>query len=74
MEIKVGIRQVAREVVLETDEEASAISAAFSGALKDGGLLTLSDTQGRTVMIPAESIGYLELGKENARRVGFGLD
>lgn len=73
MEIKVGIRQVAREVVLESDEEASNISKALTEALKDGGVLTLNDTQGRTVLIPAESIGYVELGQENARRVGFAV-
>ena len=74
MEIKVGIRQVAREVVLETEESADAISKALTEAMKNDGLLSLSDTQGRTVLIPAASIGYVELGQEHARRVGFGFD
>ena len=74
MEIKVGIRQVAREVIVESTQTAEAINTALAEALQNKGLLTLSDAQGRTVMIPAESIGYVELGQENARRVGFGMD
>lgn len=74
MEIKVGIRQVAREVVLETDESAENVQSAFAQAISDGGVLTLTDNQGRTVLVPAEAIGYLEIGQEHARRVGFGMD
>ncbi|NLT28862.1 MAG: DUF3107 domain-containing protein [Propionibacterium sp.] len=74
MEIKVGIRQVAREVVLETEESAETVRSAFAKALDEGGVLTLTDTQGRTVLVPAEAVGYLEIGQEHARRVGFGMD
>lgn len=73
MEIKVGIRQVAREVVLETEESAEDVQKAFSTAITDKGVLTLTDTQGRTVLVPAEAIGYLEIGQERSRRVGFGV-
>ncbi|MGJ3509221.1 DUF3107 domain-containing protein [Enemella sp. A6] len=73
VEIKVGIRQVAREVVLETDESSETVQSAFAKAVSDSGVLTLTDTHGRVVLVPAEAIGYLEIGQEHARRVGFGM-
>ncbi|MFC7623594.1 DUF3107 domain-containing protein [Microlunatus sp. GCM10028923] len=72
MEIKVGIKQVTREIVVDTSDSADDVAAAFTKALSDDGLLTLTDTYGRKVLIPAASVGYLDLGEENARTVGFG--
>ncbi len=72
MEIKIGIRQVNREIVVESTKSAADVQQDFAEALKAGGLLTLTDEHGRNVLIPAEAIGYLDIGEENARRVGFG--
>ena len=72
MEIKVGIVQGGREIVLESDEAAADVQAAFSKAIAGDAVLTLSDERGRKVLIPASRIAYLELGQEHARRVGFG--
>ncbi len=73
MEIKVGIQYVNREVVVETDETAADVEKAFGEAVSNGAVLTLTDNRGRRVMIPGDKIAYLELGEENARRVGFGI-
>jgi hypothetical protein len=35
-------------------------------------VFTLTDEHGRKVLIPAERIAYVDIGEENARRVGFG--
>ena len=35
-------------------------------------MLVLTDTHGRKVLVPAASIGYVDIGEESARRVGFG--
>lgn len=72
MEIKVGIVQGPREIVLESEESAADVEAAFTKAVADDAVLTLTDDRGRKVMIPASRIAYLELGQEHARRVGFG--
>lgn len=72
MEIKVGIQYVNREVTVETEESAAAVEKAFSDAVANGSVLTLTDTRGRKVLVPGEKIAYIELGEENARRVGFG--
>jgi hypothetical protein len=72
VEIKVGIQYVNREVVVETDESSAQVEKSFSAAVSDGSVLTLTDNRGRRVLIPGDKIAYLELGEENARRVGFG--
>lgn len=72
MEIKVGIVHGPREIVLESEESAADVEAAFTKAVADDAVLTLTDDRGRKVLIPASRIAYLELGQEAARRVGFG--
>ncbi len=73
MDIKVGIQHVTREVVVDSAESADDVEKAFTDALADdAGFLRLNDTHGRKVLIPAAKIAYIDLGEENARRVGFG--
>ncbi|HYO18611.1 MAG TPA: DUF3107 domain-containing protein [Dermatophilaceae bacterium] len=72
MEVKVGIQHVNRELVVETDEPASQVIEAFNQALADDGLLTLTDSRGGSTLVRASGIAYLDLGKEQIRRVGFG--
>lgn len=72
MDIKVGIQHIGREVSVESEAGADDVQADLEKALADDGLLALTDAKGRRVLIPAAKIAYLELGDENARRVGFG--
>lgn len=72
MEIKIGVRNVVREVTLETTSTVAEVTKAFEKALGSNGVLTLNDEKGRTVLIPAAQVGYLDCGSEHARRVGFG--
>jgi hypothetical protein len=72
VDIKVGIQHVTREVVVDSSETAKDIEKAFSAALADDTVLRLLDSHGRQVLIPANKIAYIDLGEENARRVGFG--
>lgn len=72
MEIKVGVRDVPREVIVETNESAAAVEAALTEAITGQGVWALTDDKGRKVFIPAGQIAYVELGSEHARTVGFG--
>lgn len=72
MEIKIGIQNVSREVSLESNQSADEVVAQVTEALTSGGLLELADEKGRRVVVPAASIGYVDLGAETIRRVGFG--
>lgn len=72
MEVKVGIQHINREIVIDTDETAAEVIEAYKGAVESDGLLTLTDTKGGSALIRANTIAYLDLGKEQPRRVGFG--
>lgn len=72
MEIKVGIQHINREIAVETAETAAEVEKNLASALKSDGLLTLTDERGRKVVLQAKLIGYIDIGEENARKVGFG--
>lgn len=72
MEIKVGVKQVSREIVVDSNQTAAEVEKAVGSALDKESVLVLTDTHGRKVLIPAVSIGYVDIGEESARRVGFG--
>lgn len=72
MEVKVGIQNVNRELILESSETAEAIAEIVSKAITGGTELRLTDSKGRQVIVPASVLGYVEIGAEEQRRVGFG--
>ena len=72
VEIKIGVRNIGRELNIETDQTAEQIEKNLREA-GDDGLLVIEATQGRRILLPAGSIGYIELGQEHARPVGFGF-
>lgn len=72
MEIKIGIADIPREVVVTTQESPDAIVAGLSQAKADGGLFEVTDENGRRVIVPAERVAYLDLGSTGVRPVGFG--
>ncbi len=71
MEIRIGVQNVTREIVVETDKSSDDISALVSKALS-GGVLDLMDVQGRRVVVPSTALAYVQIGEEVKRRVGFG--
>lgn len=72
MEVKIGVLHTAREIVFDSPLSAEEVTAAVNSALTDEHVLTLADDRGRTVLIPADRIAYVELGVPATRRVGFG--
>ena len=72
MEITIGVQNQARELMVETDESADAVATAVREAIAEGGVLELTDSKGRRILVPTASLGYIELGAEEQRRVGFG--
>ena len=72
MEVKIGIRDVAREVVLESELTPDAVAEAVNSAITSQGLLQLTDDHGRLILVPGPLIGYVEIGAPETRRIGFG--
>ena len=71
MEVKIGIQHASRELVVETDEGAEAVEKLVTEAVSSEGVLALTDTKGRRVLVPGERIAYIEIGTGTAGHVGF---
>ena len=71
MEVKIGVQHAQRELVVDTDSTPEDVEARLAEALAGSGVLRLSDVKGRTVVVPADKIAYLELGSHTASAVGF---
>ena len=71
MEITIGVQNVGRELVFETDKTADEVSAAVAAALESGSALQLTDTRGRHFLVPSGTVAYVEIGSESARKIGF---
>lgn len=73
VEVKIGITDSPRELTIQSadssDDVYSSIEAALSGKQS---LLALSDEKGVRFVIPVTKIAYVEVGKSEARKVGFG--
>ena len=74
MEVKIGIAESARELVVSSDQTPDEVQALVDDALKvEGGLLRLVDDKGRRYLVRAAQIAYVEIAPEDVRRVGFAI-
>jgi hypothetical protein len=71
LEIRIGIQNVSRELILETDKSSDDVAAMVTKALA-GGTFDVTDIKGRRIIVPTASLGYIDIGEETKRRVGFG--
>lgn len=71
MEIKIGIENVGREIVVNADLDAQEAQRRVNEALTSGSALILEDNKGVTTVVPGTKIGYVEIGQETKRQVGF---
>jgi hypothetical protein len=72
MEVKIGVQFATRELVIDTSLSGDEIEAEVSKALTgEAGVLSLSDTKGRRVIVPSEKLAYVELGTPTPGQVGF---
>lgn len=71
MEVKIGVRQATRELVIDTSDTAEEIESRLAEAVSSEGLLTLTDSRGRRVLVPAAGIAYVEIGSSVSGQVGF---
>ena len=72
MDIRIGIRDSSREISFESAQSASEVEAAVAAVLEGGAkVLKLTDNKGRRFIVPTDALGYVEIGADEARRVGF---
>lgn len=72
MEIKIGVTNINREISIESEITAAELTKKLKAAM-DGGLLEIDGANGRRLAIPASQIGYLDMGSEHPRPVGFSV-
>jgi len=73
VEVRIGIQNVQRELMVETSMSQQDVEAALTAAIAaDGGVFILPDEKGGKVLVPASKIAYVEVGALDSRRVGFG--
>jgi hypothetical protein len=72
VEIKIGVQNVGREIVLESTQDPETVANVVGEAITAGSELRLTDDKGRLIIIPGNALGYVEIGAEEVRRVGFG--
>lgn len=73
VQVRITVANVNSDINFESSLSAADIQGAVKAALKSGDALTLEDIRGRVVMIPADKIGFVEIGEQTDRRVGFGV-
>jgi hypothetical protein len=71
MEVKIGIQNTARELVVDTNESADQIEKQVTEAVSSEGVLALTDSKGRRVLVPSARLAYVEVGGGVAGQVGF---
>lgn len=74
MEVKIGIAESGRELVVSSDQTPDEVQKLVDEALsaKDG-QLRLADEKGRRYIVRASQITYVEIAPEDARKVGFAI-
>lgn len=74
MDVKIGVTDSPRELVLSSAQTPAEVEKLVSDALEAGsGVLALTDEKGRRYLVQAARIAYVEIGAADARRVGFGV-
>lgn len=72
MDIRIGIINSPREINFESSQTDSEIEQVVSTALaSDSKFFKLVDQRGNVYIVPVASFGYLEIGAEESRRIGF---
>jgi polysaccharide deacetylase 2 family uncharacterized protein YibQ len=72
MEVRIGVQNSSREVVIDSVDTADSINKKLEAALSSGTVFSLNDEKGRTVVVPAASIAYVDIAASEVRKVGFG--
>jgi hypothetical protein len=72
VEITIGVQNLTRELVIETDQTSDEAASVVKEALDGGSAIEFTDSRGRRIIVPTSSVGYVEIGTETQRRVGFG--
>jgi hypothetical protein len=72
MDVRIGITNSPREISFESAQSAADVERVISTALDSSAkYFKLADNRGTIYIVPTDQFGYIEVGSEESRRVGF---
>jgi hypothetical protein len=71
VEVKIGVQHASRELTLDVAESVDEIQKLVTAAVESDGVLALTDSKGRRVVVPGAKVAYVEIGTGVAGQVGF---
>jgi hypothetical protein len=72
VDIRIGIINSPREINFESSQTAQEVETIVATALEsESKFVKLNDSKGKLFIVPVATIGYIEIGSESTRRVGF---
>ncbi|WP_029150971.1 DUF3107 domain-containing protein [Microbacterium indicum] len=71
MDIRIGMKNTARELSFETDEAPEDVKKKVASALEVGAPAEFTDIKGNTYLVSGSVLSYIEIGTAETRRVGF---
>jgi hypothetical protein len=72
VEVKVGVADTARELLINSSQTPEEVEALVADALNNSvGTLALVDDKGRRFLVPSARVAYVEIGSIDSRKVGF---
>jgi hypothetical protein len=72
VEIRIGMVNTARELVIQTTKTAPEVEKAIAEALaNESGTLRLDDEKGHIFVVASKNLAFVEIGEEKSRKVGF---
>jgi len=74
VEVKIGIKDTPRELVVSSGQSAEEVESLVADALKaDDRVFRLTDDKGRKFLVPSDRIAYVEIAPSDVRKVGFAV-
>lgn len=73
MEIKIGMKSVAREIALDVDKSLDELQKLFKDAITKGEIIDLVDKRKSHTILNAGNIAYVEFAPERQNRIGFAI-
>jgi hypothetical protein len=73
VDIRIGITNSPREINFESSQTVEQVEQVVSDALNspDAKFIKLRDDKDKLYIVPVASLGYIEIGSDTSRRVGF---
>ena len=71
MEVKIGVQPAPRELVFEVSESVEEVEKIVNESVANHGVLSLTDSKNRRILVAADKIIYVEIGGGVAGQVGF---